>query len=537
MLDALVSPTPAHCSRDCGRLAPGMRTAPAMGLNVRDFKFPFLITRSPAAVFWAFVLCHSIIWTLVPILCRPNGHPDVIESLNWARHPQWGYWKHPPLTAWVTGAFVQMVGGGLWGVYLASQIAISVCFWAVWRFARDLLEQEYALISVFLLEGILSYNYGSPQFNPDILQLPLWALTVLFLWLSIHSGRSRYWLLCGLTAGLGPLSKYSIIFLFVALLVFMCVNAHARQHLGTPGPYICIAVAAVIFLPHVIWVLDNDFTTVKYGLVRAESHGRLIDHLVNPLTFGFNQALRLIPVMIMVGLLTFRSTTYRGGIAPVSVHRAFLFTVALGPFLAYLVVSAITGFQIRSGWGTPLWSFLGVFVMDHLRPALTDKALRRFSYAFLSFAAIWVILFVGQSTLGPRLTGKVNSRHFPGKSIAVYVTAQWAKQYGTLLHIVGGHQWLSENIGFYSPDRPDVYADLDSRKSPWTNDDVFNHRGGVIAWDAGRAGEALPVLWRKRFPSAMVQPAVSFAWQTSVRVPPVQIGWAIVPPASSNAPP
>ncbi len=508
-----------------------MHAAPAMSLNVPDFKCTFLITRNPAAVFWAFVLCHGIVWTLVPTLSQPNGHRDVIELLNWARHPQWGYWKIPPLQAWVMEPFVRMAGGGLWGVYMASQIAIGACFWAVWRFAQDFLEQEYALLSVFLLEGILYYNYNSPKFNPDVLQLPVWALTVLFLWLSLNSGHGHYWLLCGVMIGLGLLSKYNMVFLLVALFAFMLVNGHARHHLATRGPYISIAVAGLIVSPHVIWVFDNDFTTVRWGLARAKSHGRFIDHLYNPLTFAFNHALTLVPLMIMVGLLMFRSTSSRGSIAPARFPRAFLFTVALGPFLAYLLISAITGFQLRSGWGTPLWSFLGVFILYHLRPALTDKALRRFGYAFLSFAAIWVVVFVGQFALGPTLTGRVKPEHFPGKSIAAYVTAQWAKQYGTLLPVVGGDQWLTENIGFYSPDRPDVYADLDQRKSPWTNDEAFRQRGGILIWDAERDGSSLSDLWRKRFPGALVQPTVGFGWQTSANVPEVKIGWAFVGPA------
>ncbi len=493
--------------------------------------------RNPTALFWVFVSLHGIVWTLVPTLSQPNGHRDVIELLNWARHPRCGYWKHPPLQAWVMEPFVRMAGGGLWGIYLASQLAISACFWAVWRFAHDYLEPPYALLSVFLLEGILYYNYNSPKFNHDTLQLPLWALTALFLWRSLNTGRSHYWLLCGVMAGLGLLSKYSMVFLLVALFAFMFVNGHARHHFTTPGPYMTVAVVALIVSPHAIWLFENDFTTVTYGLGRAAGQGQFTDHVVNPLIFAFNQALTLIPVMIMVGLLMLRSTPNRQEVASASFPRAFLLTAALGPFMAYLVISAITGFQVRSGWGTPLWSFFGVFILYHLRPALTDKALRRFSYAFLSFAGIWVVLFVGRFFLGPTLTGRADPEHFPGMAIAAYVTAQWAKHYRTPLPIVGGNQYLADNIGVYSPDRPEVYADLDPKRSPWTNDEEFKRRGGVIIWNAHTDGTALPDRWQTRFPGASVQPGASFVWQTSAAVPPVKIAWAIVPPASLESPP
>jgi len=507
---------------------------------VGDFKSPFPITRNPATVFWAFVLCHGIVWTLVPTLSQPNGSTDVMELLNWGRHPQWGYWKHPPLQAWIAEASVQVAGRSLWGAYLASQVAISACFLAVWRFARGFLEPPYALLSVLMLEGVFYYNYMSPQFSANVLQMALWSWTSLLFWRALNSGRARYWGLCGLTAGLGLLTRYDMVILLISLLVFMLLNVQARKHFAKPGPYIALAIAAIIFAPHVNWLVENDATTIAYALARAtsaKSKGAFLDRLVHPLIFAFGQALVLAPVFIMTGTLVSRTLWRKAEVVNRAFSREFLFTATLGPFLAYLVVSAITGFSLTTRWGMPLWSFVSVFMLYHLRPALTDTALHRFRYAFLGFAALWVITFVGKYTFVPAFTGHVTSGLFPGQAIADYVTAQWVKRYESPLQIIGGNRWLAENVGFYSPYRPDVYADLDPRKSPWMNDEGFNRQGGVIIWNAGTAGGDLPDEWRRRFPSALIKPSVSFAWQTSGRVPPVQIGWAIVPPASSNAPP
>ena len=514
-----------------------MRAAPAMRLNLGDFTHPLLISRNPRAVFWTFVLCHGIVWTLTPALSLPNGLLDTMEMLSWGSHWQWGYEKHPPLAAWIAEAFAQMTGKALWGVYLAGQLVILACFWAVWRVARDLVGHEYAVLSVLVLEGISYYSYETPAFNHNLVQLALWALTVLCLWLSLSSGRIRYWLLCGVMIGLGFLNKYDMIVLLVPFLVLMLLHAQARKQFGTPGPYVAVVVAAVIVAPHVYWLFKNDFPTVPYALARGKGTGRLLDHLVSPLTFGLRQALELVPAIIMVGLLRLGSISNRGGAAPGGFPRAFLFTAALGPFLAYIVVSAIMGFRLHIKWGTPLWSFIGVFLLFSVRPSLTEKALKRFRYAFMGFAAAWVIAFVGKFAFVPALTGHVSRGHLPGQAIADYMTTQWVRRYGTPLPIVGGDKWLAENIGFYSPDRPDVYADLDPKKSPWANDEAFKQRGGVIIWDAVKDGYAFPDPWRTRFPGALVQPAAHFGWQTSAIVPPVQIGWAFVASAPSPSRP
>ncbi len=502
-----------------------------------DFKSPSLITRNPATVFWAFVLCHGIVWTLMPTLSRQNGPVDVIELFTWGRHPQWGYWKHPPLPAWVVGVLASLGDKRLWGAYLASQIAIGACFWAVWRFARDFLEPPHALLSVLLLEGVYYYNFRSIEFNHDVLLLPFWSWTTLLLWQALNSGNRCYWLLCGVMIGLGLLTKYAIFLLLVPLFVFMLLNNQARNSLAKPGPYLALAVAAVIFVPHVVWVFSNDFTTIHYVLDRAKSQGHLMDHLLNPLAFASIQALTLVPVMSMTGVLLFGSMPNPRQVAAAGFPRAFLFTVALGPFLAILAISAIMGYELRARWGTQLWSFIGIFVFYHLRPVLTPRSLYRFTYAFLGFAAILVAVYIGHLTLLPRLIGRPMRGHFPGEAIADYVTTQWVKPFGARLPIVGGDKWFADNTGFYSPDRPDVYTDLDPRKSQWTSDEELRHKGGIIIWDAGRAGGELPDRWRTRFPMALVQPVVPFAWRTSVALFPVQMGWAIVPPSSSHSPP
>ena len=514
-----------------------MRRAPEAQVKVRGLNVPSLDMRNPAALFWAFVLCHGIVWTLMPMISRQNGPVDVIELFNWGRYPQWGYWKHPPLPAWVVGVLAPLGDKRLWGAYLASQIAICACFWAVWRFARDFLEPPHALLSVLLLEGVYYYNFRSIEFNHSVLLLPFWSWTALLLWQALHSGSLRHWLLCGVMIGLGLLTKYAMFLLLVPLVVFMLLNDQARKSLAKPGPYIALAVAAVIFMPHVVWVFSHDFTTINYALDGAKSRGHLMDHLLNPLVFASIQALTLVPVMSMVGSLLIGSMANRRQVAAAGFPRAFLFTVALGPFLVILAISAIMGFELRARWGTELWSFIGIFVFYHLRPVLTPRSLHRFTYVFLTAAALPVAVYIGHLTLIPRLIGRPMRGHFPGQTIADYVTTQWAKRVGARLPIVAGDKWFTANIGFYSPDRPDVFTDLDPRKSWWTSDEELQHKGGIIVWDAGRAGGEFPGRWRTRFPMAAVQPVISFPWQTSVALFPVQMGWAIVPPSSPHSSP
>src|SRR5262249_52137053 len=155
---------------------------------------PVATDRQCHQLFWFWAGLHALLWIVVPAWVQPSGHRDVIELVNWGHHPAWGYWKHPPLQPWVADLAVRLAGGRLVGVYVAAQLSLTACLWAVWRLARDVLPPQDALYGVLLLEGILFYNYNSPKFNHDALQLPLWAWIGLSAWRAVTRGGLVPWL-------------------------------------------------------------------------------------------------------------------------------------------------------------------------------------------------------------------------------------------------------------------------------------------------------------------------------------------------------
>ena len=50
-------------------------------------------------VFFIFLFFHLFFWTLVPSLSNINLPLDTIEALAWGSNLDWGFSKHPPLSA------------------------------------------------------------------------------------------------------------------------------------------------------------------------------------------------------------------------------------------------------------------------------------------------------------------------------------------------------------------------------------------------------------------------------------------------------
>ena len=110
-------------------------------------------------LFYIFIITHLIIWTLVPTLTNNNLPLDTIEALAWGSNLDWGFNKHPPMSAFLPEVFYQIFGNQDWVYYLLSQICVIISFFAIFKFAEDFFENKiFCLLSVLLLEGIYFYN-------------------------------------------------------------------------------------------------------------------------------------------------------------------------------------------------------------------------------------------------------------------------------------------------------------------------------------------------------------------------------------------
>src|SRR6056300_1873192 len=93
-------------------------------------------------IFYIFVTTHLIFWTLVPSLTNKNLPLDTIEALAWGSNLDWGFNKHPPISAFFPEIFYQIFGAQDWAYYLLSQIFVVTAFIIVFKFAEELFKNK-----------------------------------------------------------------------------------------------------------------------------------------------------------------------------------------------------------------------------------------------------------------------------------------------------------------------------------------------------------------------------------------------------------
>lgn len=485
----------------------------------------------PGCTFWAFVCLHVAVWSLTAILVQPNLPLDVIEQLAWARDPQWVYFKHPPLVAWVLGAVDRITGGAAAAMHLVGPLATGLAFWALWRLATTVAGPQRGLIAVLLLEGVIYFNIATPEFNHNVIQLPLWSLIAYTAHRALRQGRSIDWLATGLLGALGLYAKYSTVLPLAALGLFILLNRQARRHLAGPGPYLGAGAGLLALAPQ-FWALHRiDYLPFHFPFERTAPATAWYQHLLFPLDFAGAQLLAIAGALLLIALLRAgrdRAATEATAIAPFD--RAYVMAMGLGPFALTLAFSGLLGLDLQSMWGAPMWCLLGLVAMVLLPAGISAAALRRFAVAWLLVFALALAVFAGSKLAGPHLRDKGGRVHFPGAALAQEITTRWRQAYpDRRLDIVIGKHWIAGNVSFYSDARPSIMINGRQEISPWIDDRRLARHGAVIVWEVG-SDDPTPEQILAPFPDAVIQAPFRLPWRVGAALPAIEFGWAILPP-------
>ncbi|MBD1156793.1 glycosyltransferase family 39 protein [Pelagibacterales bacterium SAG-MED20] len=402
-------------------------------------------------LFYIFITSHLILWTVVPSLTNNNLPLDTIEALAWGSNLDWGFNKHPPASAFFLEIFYQLFGTNDWAYYLLSQIFVVTAFFIVFKFSEELFkDRTLSLISVLLLESIYFYNFTTPEFNVNICQLPFWALCVYYSWKLFDKQKvifmDCFWL--GVFAAIGFLSKYLFIYLLITIdLLFFYIIFIKRYKKFDFKYLISLEVFIILLVPHLIWLTNNDYVTITYGLTRTGlENSNLLDHIIYPLIFLSKQ----IGILILFFTMSFfLIKKFKFKISLKDKKLLFLIFINLVPIGLMLLTSVVTGSKVRTMWMTPFYLFFGVLIVYIFQDQINLKKLNRFMSVFL------VLFIFSPFAYGYiSITEKDKRTDYQGKKISIKVQNEWNKEHSDPINVVLGNEWSAGNLSYHLKSRP-----------------------------------------------------------------------------------
>ncbi len=411
--------------------------------------------------FYIFILIHSLVWTIVPSITNINLPLDTIEALAWGSNLDWGFAKHPPMSALFVEFFHKIFGSQDWVYYLLSQIFIIFSFFIVFKISEEIFNTKVlSLLSVMLLEGIYFYNFTSPEFNVNVCQLPFWALVVFFSWRIFNQKKLNVkdFIYLGIFSAFGFLSKYLFIYLLVSIFLLFAYLILIKKERRFDFKYlITFEIFIVLLIPHLIWLFNNDFISLKYGLQRTEvDQFNIIDHFKFPIIFLFKQIGILIPFFILL-ILLIKKIKFNLNLK--DKNLIFLLFINLIPIILMFLTSLLLGSKIRTMWMTPFYLFFGILFIYIFEKQINLNKLKKFFTVFI------IIFFMSPFTYAfISLSQKDKRTDYPGKQIAEKVQKQWSKDFKDEINVVLGNEWKAGNLSYHLKSRPKWYGEVDNAK-------------------------------------------------------------------------
>jgi 4-amino-4-deoxy-L-arabinose transferase-like glycosyltransferase len=270
---------------------------------------------------------------------------------TWSKESALAFLDHPPGIAWLIRFGTAIFGDTNLGVRFGGIVAMLVMQLLLADIVRRVTHDVRAVVFALLMpEAALYYGLLMAKVAPDTAMIPF-AVAMLWALVRLHeSGNPRWWLAAGLFAGLALLSKFTAIMLLPAVIAFTLVPDWRRRWLFSPYPWLAALIAAVVFLPVLIWNAQHDWASFRFQFVRAVATHELSFRTVGEfigLQFGLVGFVMLPVVLSGVTLTAWRGYRSRD---PVGI---LLSTAVLVPF-AYFFWKSLT-LRVGDTWPMFLW--------------------------------------------------------------------------------------------------------------------------------------------------------------------------------------
>lgn len=440
------------------------------------------ITKRPVTVLALFILFQMIVLTAVPTVLSSAPPIDVVEGWTWAPHWLIGTYKHPPGPAWSIETMHFLVPGYFLGPYLLSQISVALTYVFIYLTGRLFMDEPRALAGSLFLAGSLYFTYLSTEFNHNVLQLPFWsAIIFTFAHIVRRPERTSSWLILGALVGAGMYAKYSVCIIGLVCAFAGLFFPKVRTQFATPRPYLAVVLAVLIFLPHVLWLVENDFPPFKYVADRTRIHGSRLE----PLAFVAAQILNNGPILALLLCVGRPSFTRAERIDAEPDAKAFLRIFALGP-LAFLVICALLGNkQLITMWGLPMFTPVGLWLVAEIGRGWSAEMLKRLCAGGVAMVVLAAVLFAGEDVWSK--FHKPKREMWPMEELATKANDAWASEVNGPLEITGGNLWLAGLVSLGLPQKPDVAVGDSLDKSPWVTPEDISRKGMLYLTDVAGA--------------------------------------------------
>ena len=191
-------------------------------------------------------------------------HRDELQTLDDARHLDWGFVAYPPVTPLIGRVELILFGTLLVGFRVFSAIAVCVVIALTGLIAQELGGNRHIQLLAAVAAGISPVSMISGAVFQYVAFDYLWGVTVTYLLVRLlKSDDPRWWVPIGAFLGIGMETRYTAGFLALGVAGAVLLTS-ARRFLRSGWLWLGVGLSVLIFLPNVIWQAQHHFISLDF---------------------------------------------------------------------------------------------------------------------------------------------------------------------------------------------------------------------------------------------------------------------------------
>jgi hypothetical protein len=236
-----------------------------------------------------FILIFVTIKVVLNLFAMPHFgfQRDEFLHLALADHMAWGYKEVPPFIALLAKITVTLFGTSVFATRIFCTAAAGLIIWFTGLITVEFGGRKFAVaaacLSLIFAPAFLASDY---LFQPVVFDQLWWVITIYLVVKYINSSSVKYLYFLGIAIGVGLLTKYTMGFFAIAVLIGLLCTKQRRLLLNKHIAGMVI-VALLIFLPNITWQFTHHLPVVTH---MSELKSSQLDY-ITPIDFIKQQLL------------------------------------------------------------------------------------------------------------------------------------------------------------------------------------------------------------------------------------------------------
>ena len=407
------------------------------------------------------------VWTTVQAVAHSSMglHPDVLEVYAWSRHPSLGYYKHPPLNAWVAFAWLRLFPAADWSMHLLAMTSSAAALFATDLIARRYLDGPKRLLALILLMLTPFYQFFADNFSTNQVMLLTWPIAT-WCFLLAYERRTLGWsIAAGVAAAAAMLAKYYSVYLLGSFALAVLLQPGRWTYLRSPSPWISVLAGLAALTPNLWWLVTTGFQPFHYAYA-VHGNTTLARILAKDASY-IAGALGYVALPIVVYAIAVRPSLRQlaDALWPADPRRRMLVTLLAGQLLLAPLTAPLLGDELTPLWTMQAWFLLPVVLLSPPGAVLPRPRLRAAIFLLAGISAALLVAAPVAAVMAHRTGDKSGRTDYP--PAAAEITRLWRQATGRPLRIVRGDLYFASAAEFYAPDHPDAVPGYDLSTSPW----------------------------------------------------------------------